>query len=57
VALIPRKRHTAEQIIGLLRPAEVELAQGRTVTAMCWRLGVSAAAFYRWRADTNGTRL
>jgi putative transposase len=28
---MPRKRHTAEQIIGLLRQAEVELAQGRTV--------------------------
>ena len=25
---MPRKRHTAEQIIGLLRQAEVELAQG-----------------------------
>jgi hypothetical protein len=26
-----RKRHTAEQIIGLLQQAEVELAQRRTV--------------------------
>ena len=28
---MPRKRYTAEQIIGLLRQAEVELAKGRTV--------------------------
>jgi hypothetical protein len=28
---LPRQRHTAEQIIGLLRQAEVELAQGETV--------------------------
>ena len=26
---MPRKRHTAERIIGLLRQAEVELTQGR----------------------------
>ncbi len=28
---MPRKRHTTEQIIGLPRQAEVQLAQGRTV--------------------------
>jgi hypothetical protein len=34
---MPRKRHTAEQIIGLLRQAEVELAQGRTeVAPLLW---------------------
>jgi DNA-binding NarL/FixJ family response regulator len=43
---MPRKRHTAEQIIGLLRQAEVELAQGRTVGEICRRLEVSEATFY-----------
>ncbi len=28
---MPKRRHTAEQIIWLLQQAEVELAQGRTV--------------------------
>nr|WP_120010681.1 transposase [Pseudoroseomonas vastitatis] len=36
-----KKRYTAEQIIGLLRQAEVELAQGRSVGEVCRGLGVS----------------
>ncbi len=36
---MPGKRMTAEQIIGLLRQAEVELAQGRTVGEVCRGLG------------------
>ncbi|WP_160939394.1 hypothetical protein [Teichococcus coralli] len=34
-----KKRDTAEQIIGLLRQAEVELAQGRSVGEICRGLG------------------
>jgi hypothetical protein len=45
---MPRKRHTAEQIIGLLRHGEVELAQGRTVGEICRGLG------YRRRASIVG---
>ncbi|WP_198375024.1 transposase [Neoroseomonas rubea] len=48
---MPTKRHTAEQIISLLRQAEVELAQGRTVGETCRGLGVSEASFYRWCAE------
>ncbi len=44
---MPRKRRTAEQIIALLRQAEVELAQGQTVGEICRRLAVSEATFYR----------
>ena len=51
---MPKKRPTAEQIIGLLRQAEVELAQGRTVGEICRGLGVSEASFYRWRAEYGG---
>jgi transposase-like protein len=54
---MPKKRHTAEQIIGLLRQAEVELAQGRTVGDICRGLGVSEASFYRWRSEYGGLKL
>ncbi len=54
---MPKKRPTAEQIIGLLRQAEVELAQGRTVGEVCRGLGVSAASFYRWRAEYGGLKV
>ena len=52
-----KKRHTTEQIIGLLRQAEVELAQGRTVGEICRGIGVSEASFYRWRAEYGGLKV
>lgn len=54
---MPRKRNTAEQIIGLLRQAEVALAQGRTVGEICRELGVSEASFYRWRSEYGGLKV
>jgi len=36
-----RKRYTPEQIIGMLREAEVLLSQGRTTGEVCRHLGVS----------------
>ena len=54
---MPKKRPTAERIIGMLRQAEVELAQGRTVGEICRGLGVSEASFYRWRAEYGGLKV
>ena len=34
-SVIPRKRHTAEQMIGKLREAEVVLAAGQTIEQAC----------------------
>lgn len=48
-----RKRYKAEEIIGMLREAEVALAQGETVGIVCRRLGVSEQRFYRWRRKTH----
>ena len=54
---MPGKRLTPEQIIRLLRQAEVELAQGRTVSEVCRGLGVSEASFYRWRTEYGGLKV
>ncbi len=54
---MPGKRMTAEQIIGLLRQAEVGLAQGRTVGEVCRGLGVSEASFYRCRTEYGGLKV
>ena len=54
---MPGKCMTAEQIIGLLRQAEVELAEGRTVGEVCRGLGVSEASFYRWRTEYGGLKV
>lgn len=52
-----RKRYKAEEIIGMLREAEVGLAQGETVGIVCRRLGVSEQSFYRWRREYGGMKV
>ncbi len=54
---MPRKRFTAEQIIGLLRQAEVELAKGRTVGEVSRSIGVSEQSYYRWRSEYGGLKV
>ena len=51
-----RKRYTPEQIIGMLRGAEVRLSQGETVGAIC-RVGISEQSYYRWRREYGGLRV
>jgi putative transposase len=52
-----RKHHTPEQIINLLRQAEVELAGGsQTVPQVCRKLGVTEQTYYRWRKEYGGIR-
>ena len=51
-----RKRYTPEQIISMLREAEVALAQGQSVGQACRTLGVSEQGYYRWRKEYGGLR-
>lgn len=52
-----RKRYTTEQIIGLLREAEVRLGQGQTVGTICRGLSVTEQTYYRWRREYGGLKL
>jgi putative transposase len=52
-----RKRYTPEQIIGMLREAEVRLSQGATVGSICRELGVSEQSYYRWRREYGGLKV
>jgi putative transposase len=45
------------KIIGLLRQAEVELAQGKRVGEVCRGLGISEQSYYRWRSEYGGLKL
>ncbi len=54
---MPKKRHTAEQIITTLRQAEVELGRGQTVAEVCRKLGTTEQTYYRWRKEYGGVRL
>jgi transposase-like protein len=52
-----RKHYSTEQIIGMLREAEVRLSQGQTIGAICKSLGISEQSYYRWRRDYGGLKL
>lgn len=52
-----RKRYTPEQIIGMLREAEVAMAQGQTVGQVCRSLGIVEQTFYRWRREYGGLKI
>jgi transposase-like protein len=53
---MPQKRFTSEEIIGLLRRAEIELSKGKTVSQACKSLGVTEQTYYRWRKEYGGLR-
>ena len=52
-----RKRYTTEQIIGLLREAEVRIGQGEAIGTICRGLGISEQSYYRWRREYGGLKL
>ena len=52
-----RKRFTPEQIIGMLREAEVRLSQGEKVKGICRGLGITEQTYYRWRKDYGGMKV
>ncbi len=49
-----KKRRGAEQIIGLLRQADVALGKGEKVSEVCKQLGISQQTYYRWRTKYGG---
>jgi hypothetical protein len=52
-----RKHFSTEQIIGMLREAEVRLSQGQTIGLICKGFGISEQSYYRWRCDYGGLKL
>jgi putative transposase len=52
-----KKRYKPEQIIGMLREAEVALAQGATTGQVCRTLGIAEQTFYRWRREYGGLKV
>jgi putative transposase len=51
------RKNTTEQIIGLLREAEVRLGQGQTIGAICRGIGITEQSYYRWRREYGGLKL
>ena len=53
---MPGRRHQAEDVINKLRQADVELGRGKSVPSVCKLIGVTEAAYYRWRRAYCGMR-
>jgi len=51
-----KKAPTPEQIIGILREAEVLLAQGATAPEVVKKLAISRQTYYRWRREYGGMK-
>ena len=52
-----RKRYTAEQIISMLRTAEVEVGKGQPIRVVVKKLGITEQTYYRWRKEYGGLRI
>lgn len=52
-----RKRYAPEQIIAMLREAEVRLSQGEKVGGISRSLGISEQSYYRWRREYGGLKV
>ncbi len=54
---MPRKKHSAEEIIRKLREAEVLLGQGKKVPEVSRILGVTQQTYFRWRKEYGGLKM
>jgi len=50
---MPRKRHTEEQVIGVLKEADA----GFAVDELCRKHGISITTFYIWKAKFGGMEI
>ena len=51
-----RKRYSPEQIISMLREAEVKISQGMAVGEVSRQLGIAEQTYYRWRKEYGGLK-
>jgi len=52
-----RRKFRVEEIINILRQAEVLLSQGQNALQACRQLGIGEQTYYRWRREYGGLRL
>ena len=52
-----KAKYKAEQIIPMLREAEVEIGKGKTVREVCRKLGIMENTYHSWRRQYGGLKL
>lgn len=50
---MPKRRHTEEQIIAILREADA----GAPIAELCRRHGISNTTYHRWKAQYGGLQI
>ena len=53
---MPRKRHTAEEVVAKLRQVELLASQGKSTADAVRAIGVTEATYYRWRQEFGGLK-
>jgi len=51
------RKHTAEQIIAILRQIEVSIGNGKTNPQAFREAGITEQTYYRWRKEYGGLKL
>lgn len=49
-------KHTPDQIIALLRAAELDRSAGMTIPQICQKHGIGENTFHRWRNQYGGMK-
>ena len=52
-----RKGKSTEEIIGVLREAEVRIGRGETIGKICRSLAISEQTDYKWRREYGGLKI
>ena len=52
-----RKHFKPEQIIHMLREAEIKLAGGKKIGEVCRELAISEQSYYHWRKEYGGMQV
>jgi putative transposase len=54
---MPMERYKPEQIVTILRQAEVAIANGKTTPQACKEAGITPQTYYRWRKEYGGLKI
>jgi putative transposase len=54
---MPTQRYKPEQIVGIIRQVEVQLANGKTAPQACKEAGIHTQTYYRWRKEYGGLKV
>lgn len=46
-----KRNYKPEEIVGYLRYVEILQGKGKTISEACRELGISEAAYYRWKCN------